>query len=50
MKQVVWYRENLRLKCKNTFYPPNLYKGIVWTEAANNKLMYLGVQVLNTDF
>lgn len=37
-------RDDLRLKCKNTFYPPNLYKGLVWTEGGNNKLLYLGVQ------
>jgi len=37
-------REELRLKTRNTFYPPNLYKGIVWQKAANNKLLYLGVQ------
>merc|ERR1712004_785466 len=24
-------REELRMKCKNLFYPPGLYKGIVWT-------------------
>jgi len=37
-------REELRLKCKNVFYPPNLYKGIVWEEGGNGKLLYVGVQ------
>ena len=38
-------REDLRLKSQNSFYPPNLYKGMVWTEGGNNKLFYLGAQV-----
>jgi len=37
-------REELRLKSKNLLYPPNMYKGIVWQEGGNNKLMYVGVQ------
>jgi len=37
-------RENLRLKSKNVLYPPSLYKGIVWQEGGNNKLLYVGVQ------
>jgi len=37
-------RENLRLISKNTLYPPNLYKGIVWQGGGNNKLVYGGVQ------
>merc|ERR1711936_627359 len=35
-------REDLRLKSKNVFYPPNLYKGIVWQEGGNNKLLLRG--------
>jgi len=37
-------RDELRLKSKNVYYPPGLYKGMVWTEAGNNKLLYCGVQ------
>merc|ERR1712059_16976 len=37
-------REELRLKSKNVLYPPGLYKGLVWTEGGNNKLLYCGVQ------
>jgi len=37
-------REDLRLKAKNLLYPPGLYKGIVWTEGGNNKLLYCGAQ------
>lgn len=37
-------REDLRLKSQNSFYPPNLYKGMVWTEGGDNKLFYLGAQ------
>jgi trimethylamine monooxygenase len=37
-------REEMRLKCKNVLYPPGLYKGLVWTGAGNNKLLYCGVQ------
>jgi len=37
-------REELRMKCKNLFYPPGLYKGIVWTAGGNNKLLYCGAQ------
>ena len=38
-------REELRLKSKNVLYPPGLYKGIVWQQGGNNKLLYCGVQV-----
>merc|ERR1712203_993033 len=37
-------REELRMKCKNLFYPPGLYKGMVWTAGGNNKLFYCGAQ------
>lgn len=39
-----YLRENLRLKSKNVLYPPGLFKGIVWQEGGNNKLLYAGVQ------
>jgi hypothetical protein len=34
--------DNLRLRTNNVLYPPDLYKGVVWT--GNPKLMYLGMQ------
>jgi len=37
-------REDLRLKSKNVLYPPGLYKGIVWQDGGNNKLLFAGVQ------
>merc|ERR1711913_50823 len=37
-------REELRLKSKNVLYPPGLYKGLIWQEGGNNKLLYCGVQ------
>jgi len=37
-------RENLRMKSKNVLYPPGCYKGVVWTEGGNNKLLYAGSQ------
>jgi len=37
-------REELRLKSRNVLYPPGLYKGIIWQEEGNNKLLYVGVQ------
>jgi len=39
-----YLREELRLKSKNVLYPPGLYKGIVWQQGGNNKLLYCGVQ------
>jgi len=39
-----YLREELRLKSKNVMYPPGLYKGIVWQNGGNNKLLYCGVQ------
>lgn len=39
-----YLRESLRLKSKNVLYPPGLFKGIVWLEGGNNKLLYAGVQ------
>ena len=35
--------ENLRIKPEMSFYPDNLYKGIVWMKDGNFKFMYLGV-------
>ena len=32
------------MKSRNVLYPPGLYKGIVWQEGGNNKLLYCGVQ------
>jgi len=37
-------REELRLKTRNVLYPPGLYKGIIWQEGGNGKLLYCGVQ------
>ena len=37
-------RENLRLKSSNVLYPLGLYKGIVWQEGGNNRLLYCGAQ------
>jgi len=39
-----YLRESLRLKSRNVLYPPGLFKGIVWLEGGNNKLLYAGVQ------
>ena len=36
--------DDLRLTGGLTVYPPNLYKGTVWTNGANGKLIYLGTQ------
>ena len=35
--------EELRLKTDNLFYPENLYKGVLWMNGGNDKLMYIGV-------
>ena len=32
------------MKSSSFLYPPGLYKGIVWQEGGNNKLLYCGVQ------
>lgn len=34
----------LHLNTKNLFFPNHLYKGVVFTEAGNNQLFYLGMQ------
>ena len=34
----------LRLKTGNILFPAGLYKSIVWTQAGNNKLLYIGMQ------
>ena len=36
--------DKLRLRSKNVFYPPNLYKGVVFTQGGNNKMLYIGTQ------
>ena len=35
--------DNLRIKPETSFYPDNLYKGIVWMKDGNCKFLYLGV-------
>ena len=40
----------LRLKSSNVLYPNHLYKGVVFTEAANNRLFYIGMQNLVYSF
>jgi len=36
--------EKIRLRSPNVLYPHKLYKGTVYTEGGNNKVMYIGVQ------
>ena len=36
--------DDLRLKSDLSFYPDNLYKGMVWMKGGNGKLLYIGVQ------
>lgn len=36
--------EKLRLKSANVLFPTGLYKSILWTQAGNNKLLYIGMQ------
>ena len=36
--------DDLRLTGGLSLYPPNLYKGTVWLNGANGKLLYLGAQ------
>ena len=36
--------DRLRLVDQNVLYPKCLYKGTVWTEGANGRLMYIGAQ------
>lgn len=36
--------EDIRLRCKNVLYPANLYKGVLFTEGGNNKVLYIGAQ------
>lgn len=44
MHNYPFLRENLRLKSANSFYPPDLYKGIVWAKGGNGKLLYVSSQ------
>lgn len=34
--------ESLRLKSSKSFYPDNLYKGVLWLNGGNNKVFYIG--------
>jgi len=36
--------EELRLRGPNELYPPNLYKGLVWTLGGGGRFLYVGVQ------
>ena len=36
--------ESIRLRSPNTLYPHKLYKGTVYTEGGNNRVMYIGIQ------
>ena len=36
--------EELRLKTELSVFPDNLYKGVVWINGGNDKLMYIGIQ------
>ena len=42
--------QSLKLKTANVLYPNHLYKGVVFTEAANRKLFYMGMQNLVYSF
>lgn len=39
-----YMHDSLRLRSPNVLYPPNLYKGTVYTEGGNNKVLYIGAQ------
>jgi trimethylamine monooxygenase len=36
--------DSIRLRTPNLLYPPYLYKGTVYTEGGNNKVLYIGSQ------
>ena len=36
--------EDIRLRSPNKLYPPNLYKGTIYTQGGNNKCLYVGMQ------
>ena len=36
--------DKLRLKSPNLLYPPNLFKGTVWLNGGNDKVLYIGAQ------
>jgi len=36
--------DKLRLRSRNMLFPPNLYKGMIFTPGGNNKMLYLGSQ------
>lgn len=39
-----YLEDKLRLRSPNVLYPPNLYKGTIWLNGGNNKVLYVGVQ------
>ena len=39
-----YLEDKIRLRCPNTLYPPFLYKGTIYTEGGNNKMLYIGAQ------
>ena len=39
-----YLEENIRLRSPNVLYPHKCYKGIVYTEGGNNKVLYCGIQ------
>jgi len=43
-----WVEDKLRLRSVNSLYPPNLYKGIIFSpeghNGGNNKMLYIGTQ------
>ncbi|ELT93817.1 hypothetical protein CAPTEDRAFT_213062 [Capitella teleta] len=48
-----YMEENLRLKTRNVYYPPNLYKGLLWmgpkgdgNQNGDGKLLYIGMSDL----
>ena len=36
--------DELRLRTDLNIFPDNLYKGVIWMNGGNNKLMYIGIQ------
>ena len=36
--------EGIRLRSPNVLYPHKCYKGTVYTEGGNNKVLYIGIQ------
>ena len=44
MNHYPWFEDSLRMNAPNTLYPPNLYKGTLWMNGGNNRLLYVGIQ------